>query len=79
MQKFTMMRKARAGIIILHHLTKDKNGLPKMFYHGSKAKGFEVFGQNRDTSGVGFFLTNQTHVAKKYVKDSYLSYPKRFI
>ena len=44
-----------------HPLTKDKNGLPKVFYHGSKTKGFQVF---RDyESGWGTFLS--THKKKR--------------
>lgn len=53
-----------------HPLTKDKNGVPKVFYHGSKTKGFEVFDKNRDTSGVGFFFSPSKTRAKKYAKSN---------
>lgn len=53
-----------------HPLTKDENGVPKVFYHGSKTKGFEVFDKNRDTSGVGFFFSPSKTRAKKYMKSN---------
>ena len=74
MQKFNYDEKKAKDLLEWHkdshHLTKDKNGLPKVFYHGSKAKGFEVFDKNRDTSGVGFFFSPSKTRAKKYVKSN---------
>ena len=60
-----------------HPLTKDKNGLPKVFYHGSKTKGFQVF---RDyESGWGTFLSTHQKEAKFYKDAQKGSLIKSFI
>ena len=58
-------------------LTKDENGLPKVFYHGSKTKGFQVF---RDyESGWGTFLSTHQKEAKFYKDAQKGSLIKSFI
>ncbi|EOX1265163.1 LPD23 domain-containing protein [Campylobacter upsaliensis] len=46
-------------------LTKDENGLPKVFYHGTYAK-FEVFKRVEKASQQGFFFTPIQKVTEQY-------------
>ena len=46
-------------------LTKDKDGLPKVFYHGSKVKGLEEFKSEFDESGLGFWFVDDIEYAKR--------------
>ncbi|EAJ4502067.1 hypothetical protein CYI56_01825 [Campylobacter upsaliensis] len=51
-----------------HALTKDENGLPKVFYHGSGAK-FEVFEKKFDEGKMGFFFADREILAEDFAKD----------
>ena len=46
-------------------ITKDKDGLPKVFYHGSKVKGLEEFKSEFDESGLGFWFVDDIEYAKR--------------
>ncbi|EOG9532191.1 PBECR2 nuclease fold domain-containing protein [Campylobacter upsaliensis] len=48
-----------------HALTKDENGLPKVFYHGTYSK-FRVFRRVGKASGQGFFFTPSQKAAEEY-------------
>ncbi|WP_270971895.1 PBECR2 nuclease fold domain-containing protein [Campylobacter upsaliensis] len=48
-----------------HALTKDENGLPKVFYHGTYAK-FEVFKRVGKASQQGFFFTPIQKATEQY-------------
>ena len=48
-----------------HALTKDENGLPKVFYHGTYAK-FEVFKRVGKASQQGFFFTPSQKATEEY-------------
>ncbi|EQB0813976.1 LPD23 domain-containing protein, partial [Campylobacter upsaliensis] len=52
-----------------HALTKDENGLPKVFYHGSKAK-FEVFEKDFDKTNLGFWFSPDDNITI-YGKEKY--------
>ncbi|WP_213243998.1 hypothetical protein, partial [Campylobacter vulpis] len=51
-----------------HALTKDENGLPKVFYHGSGAR-FEVFKKEFDEGKTGFWFADRKKIAEDYAKD----------
>ncbi|ELD4954882.1 hypothetical protein QQI96_001733, partial [Campylobacter upsaliensis] len=51
-----------------HALTKDENGLPKVFYHGSGAK-FKVFEKKFDEGKMGFFFADREILAEDFAKD----------
>ena len=52
-----------------HPLTKDKNGLPKVFYHGTSSdKVFEVFNKDKIHSGYGFWFGDD--IADRAVKEN---------
>lgn len=52
-----------------HPLTKDENGVPKVFYHGTSAdKVFEVFDKNKIHSGYGFWFGSD--IADRAVKEN---------
>ena len=53
-----------------HPLTKDSDGLPKVFYHGSKAKDLEEFKSEFDQSGLGFWFNADENRAKAFAKSS---------
>ncbi|EKC9553494.1 hypothetical protein OQK14_000173 [Campylobacter upsaliensis] len=66
-----------------HALTKDENGLPKVFYHGSKAK-FEVFEKDFDKTNLGFWFSpddNTTIYGKEkypvFLKGDFLDLTKK--
>ncbi|HEF3562009.1 TPA: hypothetical protein R9129_000297 [Campylobacter upsaliensis] len=48
-----------------HALTKDENGLPKVFYHGTYSK-FRVFRRVGKASQQGFFFTPSQKATEKY-------------
>ena len=51
-------------------ITKDKDGLPKVFYHGSKAKDLEEFKSEFDQSGLGFWFNADENRAKVFAKSN---------
>ena len=51
-------------------ITKDKDGLPKVFYHGSNAKDLEEFKSEFDQSGLGFWFNADENRAKAFAKSS---------
>lgn len=58
-----------------HAITKDDDGLPKVFYHGSKAENLEVFNSSF-SSGYGFWFSTSLNEANAYMRikqnDNYL-------
>ena len=46
-------------------ITKDKDGLPKVFYHGSKAGNIKEFKSEFDESGLGFWFVDDIEYAKR--------------
>lgn len=53
-----------------HPITKDEQGLPKVFYHGSRNdKMFEVFDTDKEIRNMGIWLTPKKEIALKYAKD----------
>ncbi|EMO1679270.1 hypothetical protein WCX37_001092 [Campylobacter upsaliensis] len=48
-----------------HALTKDENGLPKVFYHGTYSK-FRVFRRVEKASQQGFFFTPSQKATEEY-------------
>ena len=53
-----------------HPLTKDSDGMPKVFYHGSKAKDLEEFKSEFDQSGLGFWFNADENRAKAFAKSN---------
>ncbi|MDL0110882.1 PBECR2 nuclease fold domain-containing protein, partial [Campylobacter felis] len=51
-----------------HPLTKDENGLPNVFYHGSGAR-FQVFKKEFDKGKTGFWFTDGKIIAEDFAKD----------
>lgn len=52
-----------------HPLTKDENGVPKVFYHGTSSdKVFEVFNKDKIHSGYGFWFGDD--IADRAVKEN---------
>ncbi|BAM12808.1 hypothetical protein HCN_1624 [Helicobacter cinaedi PAGU611] len=52
-------------------MTKDENGVPKVFYHGSKEKGFEIFErQEKGKFDIGFWFSDNKAFADKYTIDT---------
>ncbi|EOX1264509.1 hypothetical protein ACPDI4_001027, partial [Campylobacter upsaliensis] len=49
-------------------LTKDENGLPKVFYHGSGAS-FKVFKKEFDEIKTGFWFADRKMKAEEFAKD----------
>ncbi|WP_158655012.1 PBECR2 nuclease fold domain-containing protein [Helicobacter rappini] len=68
MQKFNYDERKAKDLLEWHKdsspLTKDENGLPKVFYHGSGAE-FEVFEKEKDRSGLGFWFALDKDYAKE--------------
>lgn len=70
-----------------HPITKDEQGLPKVFYHGTRAdKKFEVFDKYakfKDNPAIGFWFSDNEKIAKSYAKDNiykvFLKMKKPFI
>ncbi|MCR2103446.1 hypothetical protein CUPS4256_09405, partial [Campylobacter upsaliensis] len=52
-----------------HPLTKDENGLPKVFYHGSGAR-FQVFKKEFDEIKTGFWFADSKIKAEDFAKDN---------
>ena len=58
-----------------HPLTKDENGVPKVFYHGGKEKDLEIFEKQSMGSGYGFWLTlnkKEAELYRRFDNDKYL-------
>ena len=76
MKKFAYDEKKAKDLLEWHKdsspLTKDENGLPKVFYHGSENQ-FETF--DRDKTGLGYFFTEQRELAEPFKDDKNLMYP----
>ena len=76
MKKFAYDEKKARDLLEWHKdsspLTKDENGLPKVFYHGSENQ-FETF--DRDKTGLGYFFTEQRELAEPFKDDKNLIYP----
>lgn len=76
MKKFAYDEKKAKDLLEWHKdsspLTKDENGLPKVFYHGSENQ-FETF--DRDKTGLGYFFTEQRELAEPFKDDKNLIYP----
>ncbi|MDL0109092.1 hypothetical protein NYG93_08555 [Campylobacter felis] len=51
-----------------HTLTKDADGLPKVFYHGSKGR-FQVFKKEFDKGKTGFWFADRKIIADDFAKD----------
>ena len=55
-----------------HPLTKDENGVPKVFYHGTSADElFEVFSPRKDSTKWGFWFASGEDYADHYGKGKY--------
>ncbi|EAI6220045.1 hypothetical protein CA152_08465, partial [Campylobacter upsaliensis] len=69
MQKFHYDEKKAKDLLEWHKnshaLTKDENGLPKVFYHGTYSK-FRVFRRVGKASGQGFFFTPSQKATEEY-------------
>ncbi|HEF3568490.1 TPA: hypothetical protein R9126_000127 [Campylobacter upsaliensis] len=69
MQKFHYDEKKAKDLLEWHKdshpLTKDENGLPKVFYHGTYSK-FRVFRRVGKASQQGFFFTPSQKAAEEY-------------
>lgn len=49
-----------------HEITKNADGSPKVFYHGSTARGITEFDPKFDKSGYGFWFSPESEIAKTY-------------
>ncbi|MDL0083076.1 PBECR2 nuclease fold domain-containing protein [Helicobacter sp. XJK30-2] len=73
MKKFAYDEKKAKDLLEWHKdsspLTKDENGLPKVFYHGTSSdKVFEVFNKDKIHSGYGFWFGDD--IADRAVKEN---------
>ena len=72
--KFKFDEKKASDLLEWHKdsspITKDKEGLPKVFYHGSKVKGLEEFKSEFDESGFGFWFNANENRAKAFARSS---------
>lgn len=73
MQKFNYDEKKAKDLLEWHKdsspLTKDENGLPKVFYHGSETdKPFEVFLSEKDQTKWGFWFSSDANDADLYAR-----------
>ena len=73
MKKFSYDEKKAKDLLEWHKdsspLTKDENGLPKVFYHGTSSnKVFEVFNKDKIHSGYGFWFGDD--IADRAVKEN---------
>lgn len=72
--KFKFDEKKASDLLEWHKdsspITKDKDGLPKVFYHGSKVKGLEEFKSEFDESGLGFWFNANENRAKAFARSS---------
>ncbi len=75
--KFNYDEKKASDLLEWHKdsspITKDKDGLPKVFYHGSKVKGLEEFKSEFDESGLGFWFSSYPSYSKHY-ENSYKTF-----
>ncbi|MGX3046117.1 ADP-ribosyltransferase-containing protein [Helicobacter sp. T3_23-1056] len=49
-----------------HELTKNADGTPKVFYHGSGADDITIFDKAKDESGLGFWFSGDKDFAENY-------------
>lgn len=73
MKKFNYDERKAKDLLEWHKdsspLTKDENGLPKVFYHGTSSdKVFEVFNKDKIHSGYGFWFGDD--IADRAVKEN---------
>lgn len=73
MQKFNYDEKKAKDLLEWHKdsspLTKDENGVPKVFYHGSETdKPFEVFLSEKDQTKWGFWFSSNADDADLYAR-----------
>ena len=52
-------------------LTKNTDGTPKIFYHGTKKSNISEFDQKFDKSKLGFFFTTDKGLSEEYSKGRY--------
>ena len=76
MQKFNYDERKAKDLLEWHKdsspLTKDENGLPKVFYHGTSADElFEVFSPKKDSTKWGFWFASGEDYADHYGKGKY--------
>ncbi|WP_238702169.1 hypothetical protein [Helicobacter bilis] len=72
-EKFNYDEKKAKDLLEWHKdsspLTKDENGLPKVFYHGSETdKPFEVFLSEKDQTKWGFWFSSDANDADLYAR-----------
>ncbi len=61
-------------------LTKDEQGLPKVFYHGSKAENLQVFDNSFDSSKWGFwFGTDKDFVLEAFADSNKEQFTQAFL
>ncbi|MGX2973158.1 ADP-ribosyltransferase-containing protein [Helicobacter sp. T3_23-1059] len=51
-----------------HAITKEADGTPKIFYHGSGADNITIFDKAKDDTGLGFWFSEDKDFAEKYHK-----------
>lgn len=82
MQKFNYDEKKAKDLLEWHKdsspLTKDENGLPKVFYHGSRAE-FDTFETQEYNFNMGHWFSNDEKLAKGYVKEGQGTLFKTFL
>lgn len=82
MQKFNYDEKKAKDLLEWHKdsspLTKDENGLPKVFYHGSRAE-FDTFETQKYNFNIGHWFSNDEKLAKGYVKEGQGTLFKTFL
>lgn len=76
MQKFNYDERKAKDLLEWHKdsspLTKDENGVPKVFYHGTSADElFEVFSPKKDSTKWGFWFASGEDYADHYGKGKY--------
>ena len=75
--KFNYDEKKASDLLEWHKdsspITKDKDGLPKVFYHGSKARNIKEFKSEFDESGLGFWFSSYPSYSKHY-ENSYKTF-----
>uniref|UniRef100_UPI0013152BE1 ADP-ribosyltransferase-containing protein n=1 Tax=Helicobacter mesocricetorum TaxID=87012 RepID=UPI0013152BE1 len=63
-----------------HPITKDEQGLPKVFYHGSKAENLQVFINTFDSTKWGFwFGTDKDFVLKAFADSNKEQFTQAFL
>ncbi|WP_194145611.1 hypothetical protein, partial [Helicobacter apodemus] len=63
-----------------HPITKDEQGLPKVFYHGSKAENLQVFDNSFDSSKWGFwFGTDKDFILEAFADSNKEQFTQAFL